>query len=398
MKIRILQEDFKDIPTSSSDDLIKRWNEAGPNDKGPLVQEIINTYGKPSFKNISKALTTNMAQLGINPTKNEFLPFLDKLRFEPTADQDNQFKLIHQLYSQGKLNLTHDYLTRKTTYDESDLKNFQFILNVFDIVNDPAKLSKYFKDSALISEEGLYVDGKIGGSIKPVGNRNDEDTSTLAGTMNSWSGQDGENNVAQGDAKQGEGILDTGDYSIIAALTHQGIKENNIFNALTSYIKGSYHEANKIYTPKISNANIYKNMLSRIFVPSTQLKPKTQKELAQIKANNRYRDMKSLEASKHKDGDIAFVEYEDFQGGNHAAQDMQETNILNSFFIKQHGEWVPYEKDKIYSGADYRKYRNALLKSTVVPDKTSIPHILAGTLKVLDSPEFKEIRNAVGLK
>lgn len=388
MRIRKLIEGLGDVPFSPQDDLVKRWNSSSQEEKPSLVKEIIDTYGKPSLNNIIGAITENFNSLGINPQKNAFMSFIDRLKFNPVAANNKQFSLLNQLYLQGKINLENDYLTRPSTYEDTNIKNFQFIVTIFDAVNDPNKLSQYFKNIDVVSEEELYIDNKIGGKIKPIGNKSDSPTDeTIMGVTKKWNGNEGENQASTTDKKSGKGMQGDG-YSVLAALQNQNFSITNLWSPITKMFKESFKKASIKYKPK-NSLETYLNLITRLFPVSG--KSKSSSELQEIKANA-YRDINELKKIPHKDGDVVFVNYKNFQGGQNIEADMDPNNQLNTFLIKQGDRWLPYDaKDTSLS-----KYQKYLLNSNTVDNSNSQIDIVAGMIKVLDSDFFKPLIKDLG--
>lgn len=182
---------YEAVPTITPQD-IKQWDSANENIKSKLVNKLITAYGKPNLKNIRNAISTCFFQHGIDPKKNGFIELFDKIDFPLTKDHDEYFTKLNDLYISDNIDLSKKYLTLNSLYDRS-IEEFLYTVRLFDIVNTPYKINKYFKNAAEIDEWELFLDDNKQ-IIKPVGNEGDGED-TLFGTVEAWSGENGENDV-----------------------------------------------------------------------------------------------------------------------------------------------------------------------------------------------------------
>lgn len=180
---------YESIPQVDYRSFTDSFNKAEYDVRDEIITNFVQQYKKPDLLNILDAFRLSITQKGFDPNTNEFLSLVDKLSFKTvTPNQISNFYHLAGLAAKNQIDLRKDYLTRREIYNVNP-KEFNYVVNLFDIVNTPTKLNKFFKNAENISEDQLY-DEK--GNIKPVGKEGDG-TETLFGTVESWSGNDGEN-------------------------------------------------------------------------------------------------------------------------------------------------------------------------------------------------------------
>lgn len=170
---------------------INRWDTMEDNEKEKIIDKLIDRYNKPGLENIREAIKICCYQHGLNPQTNKFIQLFDKFNFPLTTEHNQYIKQLNQLFMTDNIDLTKDYLSLESLYNEDrDLEDFTYTVRLFDIVNTPYKLKQFFKNTDEIDESDLFLpNSKI---IKPVGGEGDG-LETLYGTVESWSGQSGEN-------------------------------------------------------------------------------------------------------------------------------------------------------------------------------------------------------------
>lgn len=186
--MRILKESVPDIRPAT----IQRWNQVGNKEKSKLTTEIINEYNKPDLHNIRNAISTCFYQHGIDPKKNGFIQLFDKFNFQITKDHEKYINTLNNIYTSDQIDLSKDYLTLPSLYNRT-LEEFAYTVKLFDVVNSPHKIRQFFKNAEEIDEVELFMDDNKQ-EIKPVGTEGDG-IETLFGTVESWSGENGENEI-----------------------------------------------------------------------------------------------------------------------------------------------------------------------------------------------------------
>lgn len=195
--MRILKENVPKVSKQEADAYIR----ADKDQKEKLLNQLLDKWGKPALKNIFDAIMLSTNYAGINPEVNHFLQLCDDLEFTPNSSHLNKFKKLVPLYNRKSMDLTKDFFKEEALYNVPD-DEFEYVVKLFNSVSNPATLSKYFKDTKDISIDALYVNNnKSSGKIKPMGKEGDS-TDTLIGTVESWSGENGENDIPIVNSKQ----------------------------------------------------------------------------------------------------------------------------------------------------------------------------------------------------
>lgn len=204
---------------------IKKWDTASDKVRGQMGTDIINRFELNAAKNMMQPLRKSFVKFGIDPKTNPFIEFTDKLcqKVPLKKNDDVLFDILVDKYTSREVNLDHDYLVDASLYSRTP-EEFEYTLFVFETVLNPSQLSKYFKDTKNISVKQLYD----GGRIKPAGDESTaDDTSTLFGTVESWSGEDRENNAHQQTGKSRVKSKDT-----IGPREKQRLKKTDSFGSL----------------------------------------------------------------------------------------------------------------------------------------------------------------------
>lgn len=204
---------------------IKKWDTASDRVRGQMGTDIINRFELNPAKNMMHPLRKSFVKFGIDPKTNPFIEFTDKLcqKVPLKKTDDVLFNILVDKYTTREVNLDHDYLLDASLYNRTP-EEFEYTLFVFETVLNPSQLGKYFKDTKNISVKQLYD----GGKIKPAGDESTaDDISTLFGTVESWSGESGEN-----DAPQTKGKSRGQNKETIGPREKQRLKKENSFGSL----------------------------------------------------------------------------------------------------------------------------------------------------------------------
>lgn len=347
MKIILLES----LPKILKQDILD-WNKATQSEKSEMLDEIIEKYNKPELFNIRPAIKNNFYRHGINPKENPFVNFLDTLKFKPTKKQDVNFMRLGDLIVSDHIDITKDYLTKESLYDRNE-KDFIYTVKLFDIVNDRSKISKYFKDTTDINESELYSDVNAT-EIKPVGKEGD-DVDTLYGTVEFWSGENGENDI-------NNDPLDKGGYSLNQALSQLGIKDD-IDKNIISWVKQLFKSAQYIYNSKSNDINDYLNRLHKILSASN--KP----NFNEIKSNKAFASFTDIPEEEKVNDNIVYVKNQGFVIWDEADNRWYRTSATN---YKSNNKYIEAAKDRLFN-------------EKIIEDKSDKKSIVAGILKILDS-------------
>lgn len=189
--MRMLLLEF--LPNISKQE-IQQWEESNETVRNKMLDTIINRYNNKDLKVVKDAIYNNFAENGINPLTNDFMTLISNIQFPLKPMHNTLLNRLTELERKENIDLTKDYLTDYSLYDRSE-KAFDYTVRLFDTVSTPSKLKRFFKNTEGISIEDLYKDDGV--TIKPVGGvgPNKKSIDTLYGTVEMWSGEDGENDV-----------------------------------------------------------------------------------------------------------------------------------------------------------------------------------------------------------
>ena len=189
--MRMLLLEF--LPNISKQEM-QQWEEANETVRNKMLDIIISRYNNKDLKVVKDAIYNNFAQNGINPLTNDFMTLISNIQFPLKPMHNTLLNRLTELERKENIDLTKDYLTDYSLYDRSE-KAFDYTVRLFDTVSTPSKLKRFFKNTEGINIEDLYKDDGV--TIKPVGGvgPNKKSIDTLYGTVEMWSGEDGENDV-----------------------------------------------------------------------------------------------------------------------------------------------------------------------------------------------------------
>lgn len=145
----------------------------------------------PNFASYQYKIGMNILFHGI--MNNDFFKLLWDIRDIKVKNLGHKIDVLTSAYIEKiSLNLKHEFYRNPSLYDRSD-EDFDYTVRIFETVLDEEKLSTYFKDVMNISVEQLF---DANGNIKPAGVGGPEAgfyDDTIWNTVESWSGDDSEN-------------------------------------------------------------------------------------------------------------------------------------------------------------------------------------------------------------
>ena len=279
---------LESVPSISKQEM-DQWQNANDNLRYKMLDTIITRYNNPKLEVVKEAIFNNFGEYGINPLKNEFMTLLDNIDFDLKPSHNALLNRLTELHKKEDIDLDNDYLSNPSLYNRS-LQSFDYTVRLFDTVSDSSKLRRFFKNTEKINMSDLFE--KDGVTIKKVGgtgpNKNSLDT--LYGTVESWSGENGENDI-------------TDEY----------------INSTSQSRKSSINNpANKVKMNKTS--------------------------LKALKDKYRYMTIDQIEAKEPEVKENGTVIYA--QGFTHRSTDLDDSDIAGAgFFIYNNGEWSRYENE-----------------------------------------------------
>lgn len=173
---------------------IQQWDNGDERERTEILNNLIQSYTYPPLNEIRDAIDYNLKHYGIDPLKNPFLTTLDNMvssKLTLKSDMNKQIKRLTDLYRKENINLTNKHLVNKSLYNRED-QEFDYTVRLLDTITDKSKLTRFFRDTSDIKIEDLFINGKVGGELKPVAK---DSPDGLFATVERWSGEDGENDT-----------------------------------------------------------------------------------------------------------------------------------------------------------------------------------------------------------
>ena len=233
------------------------WRTADAKRKELIAREILQRTGsneqeRKQLTNVAEAFIKSCYRFGITYPQNPFINYIPtvakKVKFEPK--HDDYISALVDLVESGSVlresvikSITDkaSYLVNESLFYRS-VEDFIYTAKIMEIVTTKTQLSKFFKDTSVVKEEELYEGDKLGGRIKPAGNKNtplNQMHNTIYGTVEKWA--DGGENDA-GDSK--ENRKSDKKYS---PQTLDRIKENKRYASVSEIPKSEEYEGNIVY-------------------------------------------------------------------------------------------------------------------------------------------------------
>ncbi len=376
MKKRLLEE-----PTITKEQKSK-YITGGIGDKSQIVDQIIASYNKPSLKNISAAIRFSFTLFGING--NPFIRFFDNLKFKPTAEMNELFIQLIQMYDKKLVDINHEYLTLESLYTRSK-EDFEYTINAFESILDPSTLDKFFDNTEDISEEGFMINGEI----KPTGlAQKDVDPDTIYGTIENWQ-------KLYGSKK----IKDTA-ISINKYIKDNKIEEADFVEFISDKMKkiGMAGNITNMYVPKQSDMTYYittfKQIMDNTVEAPTILSTSEQNKILKDK-NKYYYSPERVPESLKKEGTVlamvaSFI-YDPSEPEKNPGSfdDAYLFDGLKGLVIYHDDTWQKYDEYvneiKAKSKTDINNRKKTFLNQKVIEDPKNIYSILAGILMAIDA-------------
>lgn len=233
----ILVEKFLNMPDSYWTDQDRKYTDMTDENREKWIEDEI-LGRKKSLSNIKHSLRYNFDKFGVDPQENPFMKFITSMPFIFEERDEPLINILSDKQSYNALNYDNSYLKEESLYNRTP-EDFQYTVNLFEIVNDPDKLRRYFSNPSDIDKSDLY-DSK--GRIKPVGtSETSDDTSTLFGVIEDWS-----------ENKSSSTRHSTQKMKLEQALTESGINPDNI----DEVVKKDFTSASKVYKPHLKNISV----------------------------------------------------------------------------------------------------------------------------------------------
>ena len=363
--MRIISESLPQI----SEDTIQKWNKALPAERKKIVQDIIEQYHKPELNNIFAAIYANLDYHGIDPKKNPYIEFLDKLDFKPETKDLTNFVALNALITAGNVDLKHDYLTEKSLYDRSE-KDFTYTVNIFETILDRAKLSKYFDNITDISIYPLYDDNN---NILPAG-LNKEKGNTIYNVIEEW---DKEYNEPEEETKVG-----SLNYSLQDALNEFKVPSKLYAEVCKRWVYRYFRGIYDYVTPDYDDSTYYQERVFDILSKGKIKFSKTDRD--NYRKEWRYRTLDDIPSTAEKEGKIVYIENPE-DADIEIVMDIPEDE---KYYIYHNKDW---QKVVDYLDSISYKQRDTLLNTksiSIINDKASVT---AGIVRVIDKIDSEEI-------
>lgn len=374
MKIQLI-EDYRDLLT---DKRIKEYSETNKETQRKFVNQIIQEYGNPSLQNIKDVIEDAFRVYGIDPSKNPFVDYFDRVDFQVDSSMKSNFYKLLDMWKMDLVDLDGQWYTEESLFDRNE-KDFEYTVNAFEVANNPKELGKYLKDTTDITIDSLYDEN---GNIKPAGNATTaKDTDTIYGTIESWaSNEEGNDNRIK--------YREYGSYSLRDVMRRFNIADKDALQTISGWIKKYWQieGIQKWYNPKSKDPDYYVSKLTEILGDSS-FKPLSAAEKDRIRKQRSYLTLDEIPDKEKKEGNIVFLRELEHLPGNRSYTDAEfYSNNVNDFVIYADGKW------KLYS--DYIENRPSknqlstdkqrLYTERDIEDISNKYSIITGILQILD--------------
>ena len=374
--MRILTEALPQIATED----IKQWSKASYSEKMRILNKLLPQYGRNDLKNIIESIIFDFDNYGIDPAKNPFVELLGKFKFQLTKNHNNYLQKLTQLRSQKDVDVSKDYLALESLY-KRNIDDFIYTVVLFDTVNDPRKLNKFFKDTTYINEADLYVKG-TSNVIKPAGNEGDG-IDTLYGTVESWAGDNGENNASYNKTEQGG-------FSLNQVFKQNQIAPDEYEDTLIDWVYDYFDEATKQVELLHDDVEYYLSKLKALF--RTNIKSLNTFELNKIRKQHAYDSIEYIPEKEEKLNNVVWIKYKHLDKKNNDIYAyMDDKNRVEDFIIFTLSGWKLYKQyQQVLKNSSMKKFKDVLFNQRSIKDTNNKITVVAGVLKILDSLQIRQ--------
>ena len=357
------------------------YNTGSNAEKSKIADEVINSYNKPSLKNIETAMKHAFVRHGLNETTNPFIRFFDELPFNPTQDMDGLFQKLVQMESNDLVDLSHAYLKDKSLY-ERKLSDFEYTINSFESVLDPSVVNKYFDNTTDVNIKAFYIDNDTNKGIKPAGLEEQNKTfDTIYGTIEIWQENYGKKS-------------DDDDISISKYIKSKNFTDNEFVNDIVNKMNktGMAGKIKDVYEPKHSDMQWYKDKFLEIMSSNSKDGALSSAEKNRIIKNKGYFSLDKVPESEKTDGNIVAakatvaVTTQDLDKDPDAMDKAWLDNGSYCLMIYNNGKWQKYDDyEQTKSKDNSKEIKKKFLNSKVINNPKDTYSILAGILLAIDN-------------
>lgn len=202
------------LPNITQED-IEAWNNSSNEEHKDMLPKILAKFKQDGLGNIFQKLLRNFNMFGIDPKKNPMINVLSNLEFVPQKKHAENFNHLTDLQEEGIAQLPKDFYELESLYDRP-LKDFDYTVKIFELLNNRKELSKYFIDTTDVTVDKFYDEN---GNIKPAGIGKTEDENTIYGMIELL-------------AIDNEPDTDKYSFSAYDVLRRFGLSEQSMFKAL----------------------------------------------------------------------------------------------------------------------------------------------------------------------
>lgn len=363
--MRIINEN---VPTIS-DEIIQKWNKSLPTEKKKIAQNIVDEYNKPELNNIFPAIYANFDYFGINPKKNPYIEFIDKLKFKPQKSDLSNFAELNDMLIAGNVNLKNEYLTEKSLYERSE-KDFKYTVNIFETILNRSELSKYFDNITDISIYPLYDDND---NILPAG-LNKEKGNTIYNVIEEWDKQYNE--------PEEETKVDSLNYSLQEALNEFKVPSKLYAEVCKRWVYRYFRGIEEYVTPDYNDSSYYQDRVYDILSGGKIKFSKSDRD--RYRNEWRFRTLNNIPSTYETEGKIVYVENPE-DSDIEIAMNVPEDE---KYYIYHNKDW---QKVVDYMESISYKQRDTLLNTksiSIINDKASVT---AGIIRMIDKIDSEEI-------
>lgn len=198
MKFRLVES----VNRRFTNDYDKHWKELDNVSMDEKVSTIMRDYmlidDPQKFKELYGMIGSSIESHSLDPDKNSFLSYLLTLsnvnNMNSLWGDENVLRNIETL--RRRATIRGEKLDNEWYYDDKLLKSpnkdFEYTINIADVLNDPNKLEKYFNNIENKGIENIYKEGSVAlsSTVKDAG-LNSNDPETIYGMISKWTREDG---------------------------------------------------------------------------------------------------------------------------------------------------------------------------------------------------------------
>lgn len=204
MRFKLLLEKLPKIPR----DATIKFNKADPQTRKEIIMRVLKAYNKPMLlkpdviKGVYKSTYASAEQYGLDPSINDWLPFLDSVKENFNEATAEVLPIIFDIHKREGIDILKPWLLNGLAHINFTKTNkkeeINYIIKLLDVLYDDNKVRKFFTDPEQLDYNELFENNDPSGYYKPAGIGRHNDPDTLFGLIEIWS----EGNEKSAEGKQ----------------------------------------------------------------------------------------------------------------------------------------------------------------------------------------------------